>query len=270
MKLVARLGLGQVFWLSAAMTGALWLALPNSARAEVTVAGTSTDARIEASNATLEELLAALHEKLDLTYTSSAPLDHKVMDGTFVGPLTKILAPLLKDYDHFMKVQNGHISLVVTAQQKPTIKPSSTVAAGPPTSTASEPTEPTASSADASPKNEVATDSKNENVVTPNGPTPPAPTTPPSTSPPPSPFAVTTFLETQTAPFMNQGSTASRAAPPSQGAGSDQSQQAQQASQLASQQASQFSAQQAAVAQTMQRANVALQSMVGALSRLPQ
>jgi hypothetical protein len=270
MKSGARFGLGQVFWLSAAVTGALWITLPNSARAEVTVTGTSKDARIETSDATLEQLLSALREKLDIAYTSSAPLDHKVQDGTFAGPLTKILTPLLKGYDHFMKVNDGHISLVLTAQQKPTIKPSSGVATAAPAPTASESTESDASSADASDKNKVATDSKNENVVTPNGPSPPVPAIPPSTSPPPSPFAVTTFLETQTAPFMNQGSTASRAVPLTQGAVSDPSQQAQQASQLASQQGAQFAAQQAALAQTTQRANVALQSLVGALGRLPK
>jgi hypothetical protein len=265
MKSHARLGLGQVFWLSAALTGALWVTLPSSARAEVIVTGTSKDARIEISDATLEQLLSALREKLDLAYSSSAPLDHKVQDGTFAGPLSKILTPLLTGYDHVMKMHGEHISLVLTAQQKPSVIPNSAVAAAAPASAPLAGTASDAGSADASDKNKGTTDSKKQNVVSPNGPAVVA--TPPSSSPPPSPFAVTTFLETQTAPFMNQGSTPNKTSPASQGTLGDPSPQAQQQQ---SQQASQFAAQQAAIAQTTQRANVALQSLVGALGRLPK
>jgi hypothetical protein len=66
---------------------------------------------------------------------------------------------------------------------------------------------------------------------------------------------------------MNQGSTPNKTSPASQGTLGDPSLQAQQ---QPSQQASQFAAQQAAIAQTTQRANVALQSLVGALGRLPK
>ena len=178
-----------------AVSGPLAVNLVSSVRAEVTVTGISKDARIETSDATLEQLLSALRERLDVAYTSSAALDHKLPDGTFAGPLTKILVPLLAGYDHFMKVQDGHISLVVTAQQKATLKENSNVATGAATSSAAKsPHGANTSSDDTSKKNQIVTDSKNDDLVNPNGPsTPPQPTAP-STSPPPSPFVVTSVL----------------------------------------------------------------------------
>jgi hypothetical protein len=261
-----RLGVRQVFWLCAALSGSFAIAVPSSVRAEVTVTGTSKEATIQINDATFEELLSALHDKLDLTYKSSAPLDQKAMDGTFAGPLTKILAPLLKGYDHVIKVQDGRISVVLTDQKKSNFKPISVAPAA--ASTASEANEPAAGGADKSAKNEVVTDSKKQGVVAPNGATA-APA--PSTSPPPAPFAVTTFLETQMSPFMNQAAAAAKGPPSPAGASPDASQQFQQQQQQGSPLASQqFAAQQAAVAQTMQRANIALQSLVGSLNRLPQ
>jgi hypothetical protein len=81
---------------------------------------------------------------------------------------------LLKDYDHITKVQDGRISIVFTDQQKSRAKPSSTDSAGNPAASAtSEAAAPEASGVDASPKNEVAADSKLEKAVPPNGPLPP-------------------------------------------------------------------------------------------------
>jgi hypothetical protein len=273
MNAFARSGVRQVFLLSAAVGGVLWVGLPTPAQAEVTITGVSNDARVEASNASLEELLSALHDKFDLSYKSSAPLDHKVADGILAGPLTKILAPLLKDYDHITKVQDGRISIVFTNQQKSRAKPTSTVLADPSASSTSEPTVPAASGVNGASKNEVAADSKTEKVVAPNG------ALPPPAPPAPSPFAVTTFLETQAAPFMNRASTPANAAPPSPYAASAPTSAnaaptspnaAPMSEGVGAGTSNQLAAQQAAIAQTMQRANVAVQALVGALGRLPQ
>lgn len=117
MTRLVQLGMGQVCLLTA-LGGFLWVIAPSSARAEVMVTGTLKEATIQTTDATLEELLSKLHDQLDITFKSSAPLDQKVMDGTFVGSVTKILGPLLKGYDHVIKMQDGRISVVLTDQKK--------------------------------------------------------------------------------------------------------------------------------------------------------
>ena len=264
MTRLVRLGMGQVCWLSASLAGLLWVIVPSSARAEVTITGTLKEATIQTTDATFEELLSRLHDQLDLTYKSSEKKKKKVMDGTFVGPLTKILAPLLKGYDHVIKVQDGRISVVLTDQKKSLAKVTPVVPAA--VSTAPAASQPATSGADNSAKNEVVPNFKSQSAVTPTE--PPPPPAPSSSSPSPSPFAVTTSLETQLSPFMNQAAATAKASTSTAGASSDPSQQSQQPSQIAPQQT--FAAQQAAIAQTMQRANIALQSLVGSLNRLPQ
>jgi hypothetical protein len=256
-----QLGMGQVCLLTV-LGGLLWVVAPNSAGAEVMVTGTLKEATIQTTDATFEELLSKLHDQLDITFKSSAPLDQKVMDGTFVGPLTKILAPLLKGYDHVIKVQDGRISVILTDQKKSLVKLPPAAPAAVSTSAASE---PTTSGADKSAKNEVVPDTKKQSPVTPTDPS--SSFAPSSSSPAPSPFAVTTSLETQLSPFMNQAAATAKAPTQPGAANSDPSLQPQQPSQVVPQQT--FAAQQAAIAQTMQRANIALQSLVGSLNRLP-
>ena len=244
MSLFVRIGAGMVFWLSAGVIAIPSVGLPNSAHAEVAITGTSNEVRVEASGVALEELLSDLRDKFGISYNSLAPLDHKVVTGTYNGPLINILARLLKDYDHALKMENGHIFLIFTNQQKSTAKLNSAVLAASSTSSNSEtPLRLPRMGQAKFPGIGSTTNPTTEKTIPPSGGLP---------SPglrAQSPFAITRFLEMQTAPFVSRDSTAASAVPLAQGVSGGTSQ--------------------AAMAQTMQRANVTLQSLAGSLARLP-
>jgi hypothetical protein len=249
--------MGQVFRLCAGVAGALWLNLPNSARAEVAITGTSNEVRVEAHGAPIEELLSDFHDKFGLSYGNLAPLDHKAVNGTFRGSLLSVLTRLLKDYDHVLKIDNGHISLVLIDQHtyagkiRSAVLPASaespeSVAATPAVDGASEPS-----------KIQGKTDSAVEQADAQNG-----------HSPSPalraqSPFSVATYLERQSAAFVNA---VSAAANPGSAAAGQSSAAASPGPRVPDVSAA---TSQAATAQTMERANVTLQALAGALTRLP-
>jgi len=69
-----------------------------SASAEVIITGTADRVRVEASNATLEELLSALGDKFALSYRSGKLLDERI-EGTYSGTLAVVVRRLLTNYD---------------------------------------------------------------------------------------------------------------------------------------------------------------------------
>jgi type II secretory pathway component GspD/PulD (secretin) len=73
-------------------------ALSMSAYAEFHVTGESDAIKIEANEASVEELLIALSEAYGLQYRSSANLSRSV-SGTFEGPLQQVLSRLLQGYN---------------------------------------------------------------------------------------------------------------------------------------------------------------------------
>ena len=93
------------------------------ASAEVTISGTPDAVRIEASNATLEEVLSGLRERFDLTYQSAARLDRRI-DGKYAGQLSGVVKRLLGAYDFVLKHENEALSLRVTAESRSTVQPS--------------------------------------------------------------------------------------------------------------------------------------------------
>jgi hypothetical protein len=92
--------------------------LPSWATADITITGTSDEARVEVRNIALERVLSDLRERFDLAYVSSVSLDNKIIEGTYAGPLTHILPRLLKGYDYAMRIQDRRIFLVLTNQEK--------------------------------------------------------------------------------------------------------------------------------------------------------
>src|SRR4051794_33066787 len=104
-----RIPVGITFWSILGMGAVLSLTLANFGHAEVAITGTSDDARIEASSVALDKVLSDLHDQFGLSYTSSASLNNKSVNGTYTGPLRYILTRLLKEYDYALKTENGHI-----------------------------------------------------------------------------------------------------------------------------------------------------------------
>lgn len=96
----------------AMIAGVIFAALPsNSVRAEVRVQGQAGDVRVEAHNATVDEILAALSERFALRYRSSAASGS--VTATFEGPLRRVVARVLDGYNYFIETRGDGLDVVV-------------------------------------------------------------------------------------------------------------------------------------------------------------
>jgi len=95
-----------------ALAALLFHLLPAPAQAEARVAGTPDAVQIEASDATVEEVLAALSEAFDLHYQTSADL-HRPVSGSYAGPLRQVVSRLLKGYDFVMETSPAGVLVAV-------------------------------------------------------------------------------------------------------------------------------------------------------------
>jgi hypothetical protein len=84
---------------------------PTSGRAEVQVRGTPQAVVIEAQDATVEEILAALSTKFKIQFRSAANLD-KQLTGTFDGTLQQAASRVLRGYNFIAK--SGQAGLEIT------------------------------------------------------------------------------------------------------------------------------------------------------------
>jgi hypothetical protein len=101
-----------------AIVGLLVTALHgNSVRAEVRVQGPLEDVRLEASNATATEILAALSERFELRVQGTTA-NHRIT-GTYEGPLRHVLARILVGYDYVIKPNGANIDLIVLSTGAP-------------------------------------------------------------------------------------------------------------------------------------------------------
>lgn len=80
--------------------------------AEVHVTGESNAVAIEAHDASVEELLAALSETYDLHYRVSNGLDLPI-SGSYAGPLSQVLARVLQRYDFAIETSTNGVSIAV-------------------------------------------------------------------------------------------------------------------------------------------------------------
>lgn len=80
--------------------------------AEVRVDGKREAVHLEARDASLQEVLAALHDRFDLRYRSEDALQAPTT-GVFDGPLLRVAARLLDGYDYAMKVTPQGIDVLV-------------------------------------------------------------------------------------------------------------------------------------------------------------
>ena len=80
--------------------------------AEVQVDGGPEAVHLEVRDASLQEVLAVLHERFNLRYSSSEVLQAQ-MTGVFHGPLLRVAARLLDGYDYAMRVTPQGIDVLV-------------------------------------------------------------------------------------------------------------------------------------------------------------
>jgi hypothetical protein len=90
----------------------------HSARAEVRITSTAAEVvRVEAHDASVEEVLSALHEQFGVQYRSPQPLQLRI-NGIFEGPLQRVVTRLLAGYDFFVKRQAGTITAVIIGDSR--------------------------------------------------------------------------------------------------------------------------------------------------------
>ncbi|QPF89263.1 hypothetical protein [Bradyrhizobium commune] len=107
---------------AALIAGVIFSALPvNSLRAEVRVQGQAGDVRVEAHNATIDEILAALSERFALRYRISAGSDS--VTATFEGPLRRVVAHVLDGYNYFIETRSDGLEVVVLGASSPNAVP---------------------------------------------------------------------------------------------------------------------------------------------------
>jgi hypothetical protein len=100
------------------MAGLLLAALQcNSAQAEIRVQGPADDVRLEARDATVGEILAALGERFALRYRGT-PDDHGVT-ATFEGPLRRVVVRVLAGYNFVIAAHGGGLEVIVLSAGSP-------------------------------------------------------------------------------------------------------------------------------------------------------
>jgi hypothetical protein len=115
-------GLGSAAVWSLTTRVALGIALaiaPTRARAETQVRGTPQAAVVEAQNATVGEILAALSDTFKVQFRSAANLD-KRLSGTYAGTLEQVVSHILKGYDFVVKSGPAGLEITLLGAGKPT------------------------------------------------------------------------------------------------------------------------------------------------------
>jgi hypothetical protein len=96
----------------AVLLGAALTVAPAPVLAETQVSGTPKAVRIEARDAPLEEILAALNRAFGVHYRLSVNLD-KRLTGTYEGFLPQVLARILNGYRFGLYKDNGAMAVIV-------------------------------------------------------------------------------------------------------------------------------------------------------------
>jgi hypothetical protein len=91
----------------------LLIVTPSFAFDGVKVAGTAEKVRIEVSNATVDNALAALRSAVHFKCSCSPPLDRRVT-GVYQGNIGRVLSRLLEGYDYVIKTPaSGTVEVIV-------------------------------------------------------------------------------------------------------------------------------------------------------------
>jgi hypothetical protein len=85
---------------------------PEFGAGSVRLQGDADAVRLEARDATLAGVLGAMAGAFAVHYRSAVALDEKI-DGTYVGPLTRVMARVLVDYDYAIKHEHAALELTI-------------------------------------------------------------------------------------------------------------------------------------------------------------
>jgi hypothetical protein len=97
--------------------GALVVLSSPATNAETRLTGQVDAIRMEARDASIEDVLAALGATYGLRFSTQTPLGAHIT-GTFTGPLLKVVAQVLNGYDYVSKSTNGAVEVAVVGAQQ--------------------------------------------------------------------------------------------------------------------------------------------------------
>jgi hypothetical protein len=122
--------------LVAAIASVILLASGHAVPAQVVVDGRPETVHVEARDASLQEVLAALQDKFNLHYRSDDALQTR-KTGVFDGPLPRVAARILDGYDFAIKITPQGIDVLVLRQHgEPAVAVTPAMAVRPPLTTA--------------------------------------------------------------------------------------------------------------------------------------
>jgi hypothetical protein len=101
-----------LFALPALLVGAVVALLSSAAHAETHLAGQVDAIRMEARDASIEEILSALGAAYGLRFSTITPLNDHIA-GTYEGPLLKIVARVLDRFNYVAKTKDGIVEVAV-------------------------------------------------------------------------------------------------------------------------------------------------------------
>ena len=104
----------KTFLRRSALASALLIAMGLHAIAEISAQGTPEVAHVEVKNASLEEVLRALHHAYGLAYRSDVALDARI-SGTYEGPLSRVIARLLDGTNYVFTKSGSNFRIVIVA-----------------------------------------------------------------------------------------------------------------------------------------------------------
>jgi hypothetical protein len=94
------------------LVGALVALLSPAVQAETRLTGQADAIRMEARDASIDEVLAALGAAYGLRFRTATPLGGRI-SGSFEGPLLRIVARVLDRYDYVVKRTGGIVEVAV-------------------------------------------------------------------------------------------------------------------------------------------------------------
>jgi hypothetical protein len=118
--------------LMAAIASVILLASDHAVLAQLVVDGRPETVHVEARDVPVQEVLAALQDRFNLSYRSDDALQMR-RTGVFDGPLQRVAARILDGYDFAMKITPQGIDVLVLRQHgEPAVPVTSAMAVRPP------------------------------------------------------------------------------------------------------------------------------------------
>jgi hypothetical protein len=97
--------------------------MPPQSSAKIEIEGQSDALRLTAEDASIDEVLAALSAKCNLTYSSEPELD-RIVVGSYSGTLQQVVGRILEGYDYVVNVSVERIELKILSRSASVAKPS--------------------------------------------------------------------------------------------------------------------------------------------------